>query len=486
MYEINSNIEGQTIIHIEEIALPFEKIVVKCVIEEKTKLPLINEFILKAIKIGTNRANEISKILGLREEVINEYLAQMITERCLTVSTLDESYTITNSGLALMDEFRQIKRSEKLVTVLRSSLTGNLFHRKALQIKDKPKDRRAIKAPSNMGNQYEIDTLLLQNTFPRDSGERVLKASTIVDTTYTFALAKLVIFEDRQSGRLIFEIGFETSDNIHNQNRDKECELIVKKLEEVGDFEIYIQEIKRIQSEKLVDDFEYSEISDLAKKHKPQVIELTEKIQKNENAQEEIRSITRSKQLESEDSKVFEQEQEYRELKIKTLIEENNNLKNQLNNYLKSITTYEHPGYFEKALLQTSKHLLLVSPWITQGGLSSSRVQKLENLLKNKVQVYIGYGIIEDDGKNDQKIINTLTEYQKKYKSYFHFRHLGKIHSKILASDDKFHIVGSFNWMSYPGRKERDGRFRMETSIVISSPELVNKYTTDFIAKYFK
>lgn len=485
MHEGNSKIDDQTIVHIEDIALPFEKIQAHCWIEEKTELPLIKEYILRAIKIGINRTEEISNILGLSEDVINEYSAQMIADRHLTISTSDASYIITKTGLELMAQYSQIVSSEKPYKVLKSCLTGNFFHVKELQVERKPQNRRLIHTPSTVESQHEIDPILLQNIFSKDNNLRVLKASIVGKVINTYVLAKLVIFREHHSDRLLFEIDFEATDKSYNRNRDEECKLIINRLQEIGDLQVYTEEILKTELKEPVSD-EYREIYKLSKIHEDEVNELRKKIQKNENIQEEIKNITLSKQHEINDSEASQQEQETRELKIISLTEEIVILKNQLTNYIKEIKTYEHPDYLDRALLRTGKRLLIISPWIRPAGLSGFRLQKLEELLKKKVEVYIGYGMREgDDEDHDPKLINALTDLRKKYKDYLHFEHLGKIHSKVLASDDKFYIVSSFNWLSYHGRKDKDGSYRSETGLVLSSPEVVNEHTTNAINEHF-
>ena len=483
MYGENSKIDDQTIVHIEAIALPFERIIAHCWVEEKTPLPLIKEYILRAIKIGINRTEGISSILGLSEDVINEYSAMMIADRHLTISTSDESYIITKTGLELMGEYSQIVSSEKTYKVLKSCLTGNIFHVKDLQVENKPQDRRLIHIPSTVQSQHEIDPILLQNIFSKDNNLRVLKAS-ISGKVITYVLARLFIFQEHHSDQLIFKIDFEATGKSYNPNRDEECKLIVNRLQEIGDLQVYTEEISKTGLEEPVSD-QHREIYKLSKIHEDKVNELNKTIQKNENIQEEIKNITLSKQHEINDSEASQQEQEARELKIKSLTEENESLKNQLTNLPKQIKTFEHPAYLDRALLRSVKRLLIISPWIKPGGLSRSRLQKLEELLKKKVEIYIGYGIREDANDCDPKIINALTGFKKKYKDYFHFEHLGQVHSKVLASDDKFYIVTSFNWMSYHGGKNKDGSYKYETGIVLSDPEQVNKHTTDAINELF-
>ena len=133
------------------------------------------------------------------------------------------------------------------------------------------------------------------------------------------------------------------------------------------------------------------------------------------------------------------------------------------------IRMHEHPGLLRKALTGTKDRLLIVSPWITHHVIDNMFVQSVEALLRNGVDVTIGYGLADEDGargadKAKQKPAITdraereLSSIQKRFDN-FKLVFLGNTHRKLLVSDDKFAVVTSFNWLSFkgdPSKKARD------------------------------
>ena len=51
----------------------------------------------------------------------------------------------------------------------------------------------------------------------------------------------------------------------------------------------------------------------------------------------------------------------------------------------------------------------------------------------------------------------------------------GDTHQKILVCDRSFGVLGSFNWLSYRG--ERDKEYRNETNILLRDPASVIELT---------
>lgn len=137
---------------------------------------------------------------------------------------------------------------------------------------------------------------------------------------------------------------------------------------------------------------------------------------------------------------------------------------------MQTLLCHEHPGYLKKALLSTKKRLVIVSPWIRDSVIDWGFVSSLEALLRDGVEVHIGYGIANADGPkknpaNDKPDITPgaerdLNDLATRFKN-FHFVYVGNTHRKSLVCDDEFAVVTSFNWLSYKGDskgKPRDER----------------------------
>lgn len=113
----------------------------------------------------------------------------------------------------------------------------------------------------------------------------------------------------------------------------------------------------------------------------------------------------------------------------------------------------------QTALLKAEKELDIQSPWITSRVVDDLFLDKLGRLLERGVTVKITYGIADDANTKHKNIttnvlVNTLNEKFKKYKNFKLKK--GNSHSKILLCDDSFAVIGSFNWLSYDGKSDRE------------------------------
>jgi len=140
------------------------------------------------------------------------------------------------------------------------------------------------------------------------------------------------------------------------------------------------------------------------------------------------------------------------------------------------LSTFDHPPLLQDALTTTRQRLLIIAPWIRGAVVDIKFLKNLENLLKNGVEVYIGYGIsqnpTQDAVPEDQEAKDKLTHLARQY-SNFHFSRLGNTHAKILVKDRDFAVVTSFNWLSFRGLRSLP--FRDEQGVKIQRPNLVDQ-----------
>jgi RecA/RadA recombinase len=143
----------------------------------------------------------------------------------------------------------------------------------------------------------------------------------------------------------------------------------------------------------------------------------------------------------------------------------------------------DHFNIFQEALEQAEKELTIVTPWI-RGKESKRFVDDVVSALERGVKVTVIYGNKGDDenDNNDSSTENNLKELFSEYSGSRLIRLGGEIHiesrgtnEKILVCDTKFAILGSWNWLSHPYRKQCSRslinpkvQIRRETSIQLS------------------
>ncbi|MGQ0591828.1 MAG: hypothetical protein ACT4QB_04045 [Gammaproteobacteria bacterium] len=154
---------------------------------------------------------------------------------------------------------------------------------------------------------------------------------------------------------------------------------------------------------------------------------------------------------------------------------------------LRTIRCHEHPPLLKKALLSSRERLLIVSPWIRDQVVNWDFLSSIDALLRNGVDVFIGYGFVEEGGKGranpaqkkppiSPNAERDLLALAKRY-SNFTFKFVGNTHRKLLVSDNEFAVTTSFNWLSFKGdprEKPRD-----ESGTLIMKAEYVEKCFQD-------
>jgi hypothetical protein len=166
-------------------------------------------------------------------------------------------------------------------------------------------------------------------------------------------------------------------------------------------------------------------------------------------------------------------------------------LENQLESALASLPirfleVYEHRPLLEQALKDSKERLMIISPWIRASSVDKRFLQQFESLLKRGVEVFIGYGLGENDNEKkyqfDIQAENNLKKLANQYKDNFQLKRLGNTHAKILISDTKFAVTTSFNWLSFRG--DRDRTFRDERGTLVSDPQKLDELFDSYRSRF--
>lgn len=153
-----------------------------------------------------------------------------------------------------------------------------------------------------------------------------------------------------------------------------------------------------------------------------------------------------------------------------------------------TLETVEHKAYLLYALRNAEDAIYIQSPWVRHNILKEYE-KDIESALKKGVRVFIKYGI-KPRNKQEKAVIDIESQniFDKWVKEYENFKIIADDdHSKILICDKLFMIIGSFNWLSFGGAKDRDGDTRGERSTVIKDNKAsINRQIEDFKKKHNK
>lgn len=156
-----------------------------------------------------------------------------------------------------------------------------------------------------------------------------------------------------------------------------------------------------------------------------------------------------------------------------TIIQEESKVQMQTED-LSTLTIWETKQKFIEALKNVKEKILIESPWIKRA--TQEYIPLFENLLKDKKQLVILYGISEKD-EHDIYTLRKVEELQKLHKDKFKLVHLpthfAEIHSKLTGThrklvikDNEYYIHGSFNFLSF-GKNESQ-QVANEESLLVS------------------
>jgi len=119
------------------------------------------------------------------------------------------------------------------------------------------------------------------------------------------------------------------------------------------------------------------------------------------------------------------------------------------------VRCHEHPTLLREAITRSKDRLLIVCPWVRHQVVDDQFVESLESLLRNRVKVFLGYGLTEE-GRPTQKepISKRAREIFENLNNRFDnlvWKFVGNTHRKLLVCDSRFAVITSFNWLSFRG-----------------------------------
>ncbi len=483
------NRTGFDLVSCREVGLPVYKITVQALTQLRKPIPPIEEYVLKAINIGLCLEEDIGGFLGLEVPIVRDAMINLRISEDIDLIAPDNSlmqvWKLTKKGEVTLRDAKIIVPEERTFDInfdglLRyprwyGQLEFRLLKQKSLR------DQAIIEIEPSLKKPPELSDLKLKNVdaimreiekarkakIKQDRDLLALKAIERRPRFFQPALALIYKAKDSDDVQVAFAIdGVLSSEHEAAFARSNG----VKKLK-------ILETIKESAPRKLAEEVLGYEF--VAQAPLQAVDKLQEEVA---SAQAQIDTArTGVEQAETEDEKanleqiIIEQQRQIEQLKI------------QLNSFpIRFLEVYEHRPLLEQALQDSKERLMIISPWIRASSVDKRFLQQFENLLKQKVQVFIGYGLGKnDDDKKYQSDIQAEKNIQKlanQYKENFKLKRLGDTHAKILISDTKFAVTTSFNWLSFKG--DRDRTFRDERGTLVSAPQKIDELFDTYKSRF--
>ena len=448
---------GYSLVAFKEAALPNYLLTTRLITLEKKELGPIEEACLNAVDAGLTDPDDISGFLGLPRVVLNSVLAGLNTNESINYSRLTggnkATITLTEKGRTTLLTMHEVVPQESVVKFvfdpyqrrIRFIWTSSLFRPSEVR------ERGWYEVPLCGAKRPEIEDIplndidrVLQRLPRRDEGSRELLAVRRIERREMHFLPCIMLFYRALASEEV-QVAFYLEDGFSLEHENVFRELGGP--EQAGaNFALQPPELPQLND---VDD------GLVAQKKVEELLSIEREI--TTNAPLPGARATPANEL----------------LAVTTAIPDepvsNPGIVRLRAMTQRCIRMHEHPRLLRQALTTSKSRLLIVSPWITHQVVDSMFILSLEALLRNGVDVTIGYGLAEDEGTRGKERATSkpaityqaekeLSNIQKRFDN-FKLVFLGNTHRKLLVSDDSFAVVTSFNWLSFrgdPAKKARD------------------------------
>jgi phosphatidylserine/phosphatidylglycerophosphate/cardiolipin synthase-like enzyme len=488
-----SRVSGYKLVNYYQAALPLWIITFDATVIARKQIPLVDEFILRAIHEGLTTVEEVAGFLGLNEKYIIKCLGRLVSDD--TVHSSDNWISLTQRGSALLDQSKQTQPRREEISILYdgisrtpivsgadwSPITGQqvrqwgLFEVPAL--------------PGKSPTEADLDAIDFNRALPRVAKEKaeidqVLSATKSGHMRKRFREAIMLIYQGRTEEDILVRFISLDARPIEAVNKAFANKRGIKRLHIIEGLKQSRLEVKK----ELKEDPD----SDLVQRIQT---EAESNEQKESKAVDEIQKVIDKQAALHAKSKDDEGIEKLKKQVEDLVAERDSEARKQKSASIRYIDSFEHVSIFKNALTSAKTRLLVVSPWITDRVMDRAKMKLLEERLKAGVDVYIGYGITKRPGDapdtRGDYAINSIRALAKRHKN-LRFVKLGNTHAKALVFDDCA-AIGSFNWMSFGG-KDSDGKgrslVREELSYLVQdvakSDEIFNRFLKRFEKFYAK
>ena len=422
--EYNEETIGQT--PIEQIALKFVQAQAKLEILETNdwwlKIPiykieyqltkfqqinLIEEYILRCLdetELGLDNVNAITDILKLDPVFVKYYLKKMLNNgqivKTMLVSEF-EKYKITDEGKRTLETGKEqiAIRTEDISLAYKPSLEYQIYNNKEL-----------LQATNNL----DINEKLCAYELPVAGNDKL--TVDVVNNEFITKIAEAQGKEFAAAGK------GSTVLKIISVNQDTE------KYFHFG--EIWIYDALNLAVSGKIWDFQQERW-----------------VTKLENILPESK---RNQLLEEYNERIAEERQK----QLKTLLtKQASNEKTKIIETLRGLDIREA---FLNCFNDADKEMIIISPWINDYVVDAVLLKRFQDVAEKGTALYIGWGIAksieEQDKKPTEQLMGKIKAITNKagYPGVYIF-YIGNHHDKEVLVDEKYHMLGSFNWLSYRG-----------------------------------
>lgn len=467
---------GFELVHYEEVGLPYYRLVLDALIQQRKPIGPIEEFVLRSVEAGLDRIDDITGLLGVERALVERAVVSLNQQDHLDYRLEGEARVLrmTPLGTRALSGWKEMTpvRDEVLIGFDRLTWMPTGRHYRSLI---RPQDARAA-------GLRILPPRLKKRLRPSDIDLDAAQIALEDIARQSLKDAELISIKDVGNHQMVLPAvalvyASEASD-------DQQVAIVIDgRLSE--DHETAFAEIdgptrSGLLVEGRVPDDEQPDLalsSTLTVGDKAAVRELEQRIATASAALQRAHTMSETAAASAEEvsatpgdierasaSDLEDAERELAALPVR------------------AIQTYEHRALLEEALANAKSRLLIISPWIRGDVVDDNFLGRLGDRLRAGAEVHIGWGISDEDDERERAPLKKLREVAKRYDKFI-LRRLGNTHAKILIWDDHL-VVTSFNWLSFRGDRKRG--FRQEEGVLITSSDVVEpeyqKYRSQIIS----
>lgn len=492
----HNDFPGYKLVDFYEAAFPAHVMQLKVVVQVQRPIPIIDEFVLKAIDAEQVSIEEISGLLGLESDVVRNTIDHLEREEFLTVTHVAGLNRIhikmTARGSNALRELIVTEPERTNMTVYMDALTSQIYPSRPLR---QPKDVRDIyhiiptfiSKPSIVDLQKDFfllkriyvererpESTLLHDRYMRLPKRELIDVTDVDKTWVAYRIMRVLQFIRPDDGDLQVEVydGVERT-NIH--------EAVLLRMEEDK-----FRPLRTTSSDQVPDRAaSISEIPEAILRVAPLVEFKTAEIPRLQKEIEAKHSLIQEESLRLESDIVVERQEavyiiEQLRRDIEAAEEKIHGLENSSGDVV-ALQMHEHRQKLIDAFKFATKYVIVISPWLTPDAVDGELTNIIGASLSRGVTIFIGHGLGPE--KPAEKLtLNDLNTVAKGKKGHLVIQRFGDVHSKVLIYDQSQIILTSFNWLSFAGDPKRGSR--VEDGFLTTNKQIILQKTTEWLGRF--
>ncbi|HNT56158.1 MAG TPA: phospholipase D-like domain-containing protein [Anaerolineaceae bacterium] len=477
---------GYQLVDAYEAGFPSYALQLQVLMQVKRPLPVLEEFILKAIDAGQTQAPQIAGLLGLEHDAVEKGLDQLQRRDYVFFQVPKNGgqaipILITDKGRIALRELFLTEPEPGIYSVCQDALTGLLYPWQPLR---NPTDIRKL-------DYHEIPTLVsppsleqldyfalkrlvaqTQKDAPANQERRELVELMGIEKTWTaYRVMRVLQYirpEDNAVQVQVYDRGERSMEHeaalltMESQKRRPLRATLEKEMPPTDPEALAIIEPQKQEA---------------ARRKAVDAPRLNAEIAARQQELEQVKT--------QQSSELVEERREAQH-SLEKLNDEIARLQAQIQKLeseaagTEALQMHQHRPKLLEALSSAKKQVIIISPWMRPDAVDFELRQAIGETLKRGVNVMIGYGFGDPDYR-EERVVQNLKKLRENKKGRLRLHRIGDVHSKVLICDDAFMILSSYNWLSFSGDPTRGSR--VEDGLLTQDKKAIAAKTSEWLER---